>query len=276
MGKIRWYKRDPDAALAGMMCLSLEERGAYNTVLDLIYSQGGEVLDDERFIAGWLRCDIRVWKRIRKRLLDLGKLYLAGDALRNSRADRESTEALHRVVSAAEAGRSSGRKRNAEANENNELARTTVELRARALQPQPDKKERKKESESSSKRLETHASEQAAPIGAESEIRQKPKPNGHGPYTDQFEELWQRYPRRVGKALAAKAYAAASKRAQHGEIMTGLKRAIGQWHQERREPQFVPHPASWLNGDRWLDEPPDLLAEDPHPITSGYGYGIIA
>ena len=31
MGNIRWYKRDPDAALNGMAVLTLEERGAYNT-----------------------------------------------------------------------------------------------------------------------------------------------------------------------------------------------------------------------------------------------------
>ena len=32
MGVLRWYKRDPRAALSGMMELTLEERGAYNTI----------------------------------------------------------------------------------------------------------------------------------------------------------------------------------------------------------------------------------------------------
>jgi len=105
MGRIRWYKRDPDAALAGMMILTLEERGAYNTILDLIYSHGGELCDDQRFIAGWLRCDVRVWKRIRARLIDLKKLYLQDGVLRNSRADAEVDEALSRVLSARHAAR---------------------------------------------------------------------------------------------------------------------------------------------------------------------------
>ena len=39
MGTLKWYKRDPDAALSGMFELTLEERGAYNTILDLIYSR---------------------------------------------------------------------------------------------------------------------------------------------------------------------------------------------------------------------------------------------
>jgi uncharacterized protein YdaU (DUF1376 family) len=107
MGDIRWYKRDPDAALAGMAELTLEERGAYNTVLDLIYSTEGKLKDDDRYISGWLRCDIRVWRRIRRRLLGLGKLHVHADCLHNKRALRELDAAQHRVLSAAEAGRSS-------------------------------------------------------------------------------------------------------------------------------------------------------------------------
>lgn len=82
MGKIAWYKRDPRAALTGMMELTLEERGAYNTVLDLIYDRAGDLRDDERFIAGWCGCDVRVWRRIRARLLALGKLYVDAGMLR--------------------------------------------------------------------------------------------------------------------------------------------------------------------------------------------------
>ena len=116
MGDLRWYKRDPDAALAGMAELTLEERGAYNTVLDLIYSQEGKLKDDDRYISGWLRCDIRVWRRIRRRLVELGKLYLYAGCLHNKRADRELDAAQHRVLSAAEAGRSSWATRKQKAN----------------------------------------------------------------------------------------------------------------------------------------------------------------
>ena len=111
MGDIRWYRRDPRAALAGMMELSLEERGAYNTILDLIYCHNGALDDDPRFIAGWLRCDIRVWKRIRVRLLMSGKLYLNGSKLRNEKADREVDQALNRVMIASRAGITSVEKR---------------------------------------------------------------------------------------------------------------------------------------------------------------------
>ncbi|WP_054529722.1 DUF1376 domain-containing protein [Erythrobacter sp. SG61-1L] len=109
MGQIKWYKRDPDAALNGMMELTLEERGAYNTVLDLIYTRDGNLPDDDHFIAGWCRVDLRVWKRIKKVLMERGKLYIRDGQIRNSKADVEVTNALSRVGSARDAGLSSAR-----------------------------------------------------------------------------------------------------------------------------------------------------------------------
>ena len=109
MGILRWYKRDPDAALAGMAMLTLEECGAYNLVLDLIYSREGNLKDDDAEMSRLLRCDIRVWRRIRRRLIDLEKVYLQGGIIRNRRADDEIHKALGRVASAAEAGRISWR-----------------------------------------------------------------------------------------------------------------------------------------------------------------------
>jgi uncharacterized protein YdaU (DUF1376 family) len=127
LGKIRWYKRDPDAALSGMMGLTLEERGAYNTVLDLLYSRAGYLPDDDRFICGWLRCDPRIWRRIKQRLVDLKKLVIESGQITNYRATSEITMALHRLEDAAEAGRSSARRRACVSKENNDIAPTTVE-----------------------------------------------------------------------------------------------------------------------------------------------------
>lgn len=131
MGQLKWYKRDPDAALSGMMGLSLEERGAYNTVLDLIYTRDGNLPDDDRFVAGWLGVDVRVWRRIKTRLVALEKLYLEGGFLRNKRADVEVDAALSRVGSARDAGKASAiskqRKSKSKTQENNDIASTVVE-----------------------------------------------------------------------------------------------------------------------------------------------------
>lgn len=93
-----WYKRFVENALVGMKALTLEERGAYNTVLDLIYLHGGTLNDDNKFITGWLGVDVRIWKRIKVRLLALGKLRLDGGKLRNDRADVEVPKATGRPI----------------------------------------------------------------------------------------------------------------------------------------------------------------------------------
>jgi hypothetical protein len=66
-----------------------------------------------------------------------------------------------------------------------------------------------------------------------------------------FEGFWLVYPRKVGKGSARKAYRQALKRASHDEILAGAKAYVS----SKPEPKFTAHAASWLNADRWLDEP---------------------
>ena len=127
MAEMKWYKRNPMAALDGMMMLSLEERGAYNTMLDLIYANGGRVIDDERFLSGWMRCDVRIWKRIRGRLIDLGKLYIEDGYVRNKVSDKEVADASCRIDAAREAGAASAAKRKEKYSKNNDVTSTHVE-----------------------------------------------------------------------------------------------------------------------------------------------------
>jgi len=97
MGTLKWYKRDPRAALIGMMGLTLEECGAYNKILDLIYIQDGAVADDADYLCRTLNCDLRTWKRIKARLLELGKVYVHAGCLRNERADEEIPNAVEKI-----------------------------------------------------------------------------------------------------------------------------------------------------------------------------------
>lgn len=73
---------------------------------------------------------------------------------------------------------------------------------------------------------------------------------------DGFAEFWYRFPRRVGKLAAEKAYAAALKRASHEEILAGVERYI------RTKPAYADwcHAKTWLNQGRWLDEPDGVPA----------------
>lgn len=79
-----------------------------------------------------------------------------------------------------------------------------------------------------------------------------------------FDEFWAAYPRKVGKGAARKAYAKAIRIASHDDIMFGLSQQIPAM--QSKEKQFVPHPGTWLNQERWSDEP-----EQPNPVAGRAG-----
>jgi uncharacterized protein YdaU (DUF1376 family) len=64
-----------------------------------------------------------------------------------------------------------------------------------------------------------------------------------------FDLFWSSYPRHVAKQKAIKAYRAAIAIAAPAEILAGVKR-----FRFSSDPQYQPHPASWLNQRRWQDE----------------------
>lgn len=72
---------------------------------------------------------------------------------------------------------------------------------------------------------------------------------------DAFEAFWGDYPRKVAKADALKAFRAAMKLRPQPDIAAGLERWLTHWRAERTETTFIPHPATWLRGRRWEDQP---------------------
>jgi hypothetical protein len=71
-----------------------------------------------------------------------------------------------------------------------------------------------------------------------------------------WDEWWNAYPRKVGKVAAIKSYARALKTVSPQALKDGLDRAVKGWAAAGTEPQYIPHPATWLNGGRWEDQPP--------------------
>jgi len=66
-----------------------------------------------------------------------------------------------------------------------------------------------------------------------------------------FKAFWRLYPHRVGKGAAERAWAKATRQTEHSVIL----RAV---HEFAASPtaagEYCPHPATWLNGRRWLDD----------------------
>jgi Helix-turn-helix domain len=105
--------------------------------------------------------------------------------------------------------------------------------------------------------------------------RPKPKPE----LGDSFREFWGVYPRRVAKEAARKAHAAAIKRGADPEtLIATAQRYAGE--RAGQDPRYTKHPATWLNGGCWEDEPPagdvideagNLVAyEQPQQQQSGF------
>lgn len=73
----------------------------------------------------------------------------------------------------------------------------------------------------------------------------------------EFNEFWAIYPRRQAKGGAFKAFKKARKRAEVADIIAGVKRyAIARKGQDK---QFTCLASTWLNEDRWLDEPDNVI-----------------
>jgi hypothetical protein len=95
----------------------------------------------------------------------------------------------------------------------------------------------------------------------EADIR--PKPNRSLPLAE-FDDFWKGYPRKVGRLAAEKAYVKARRSTDHAAIMATLGS-----YKFSDDPQYIPHPATWLNRGSFLDEagPGPTVGKVPRPNT---------
>lgn len=69
-----------------------------------------------------------------------------------------------------------------------------------------------------------------------------------------FDEFWKAYPRKKDKGHARKAWDKAVKTTDPAVIVAAAVQ-FRQWcEQDSTEPEFIPYPATWINGERWTDE----------------------
>lgn len=82
-----------------------------------------------------------------------------------------------------------------------------------------------------------------------------------------FDLFWSVYPRKIGKGAAELAW---KKCKPDSTLQTRIIQAVKaqckseQWRRDGG--QFIPHPATWLNGKRWEDEVEVKIAQDKPPV----------
>jgi 2'-5' RNA ligase len=68
-----------------------------------------------------------------------------------------------------------------------------------------------------------------------------------------FDEFWMMYPRKVAKAVARKAW---FKLSEDQQLLAAqaINNHCEYWKAKETELEFIPHCATWLNGERYFDE----------------------
>jgi hypothetical protein len=93
---------------------------------------------------------------------------------------------------------------------------------------------------------------------------------------DGFATFWKQYPKKVAKPQALKAW---KKIKPAGQVLAGLMTALemqtasADWLKDGG--QFIPFPASWLNGRRWEDEAPPAAGQTAAPPRNPIFAGAI-
>lgn len=88
-----------------------------------------------------------------------------------------------------------------------------------------------------------------------------PASNGGKITPSQFDQFWKDYPRHVDKGKAKTAWnKLCAKKGDDRPAWQTISEAIASQKLSERwsEPQFIPHPTTWLNQARWLDDPAEM------------------
>ena len=236
-----WYKRFPSDFITGTISLTLEEAGAYSYIIDLIHDRAGAIPDDPQWIARVCGCSTRKWKTIRERLIQAGKIEEQNGYILSKRAVNDAENSAKEARNLAESGAKGGRKsseKSVTSNKNNDLEEIPLkQSRTRSQKLEPEKKH----------------------IDSD--------------HDEHFETWWLQYPRKLNKAAARKAYPVAVKKSSHVELLAAIMR-LGP-AMARGDPSFIPHPATWLNGERWHDDENSINPES-RPVENRGGAGNVA
>jgi uncharacterized protein YdaU (DUF1376 family) len=235
--------------------LDATEHGAY-LMLIMHYWNTGPVKDDDRALANITRAGIQ-WPEIASTIRAF--FTSEGGFLRHKRIDAERAKASDlsdKRRAAGQARQSSNRSASAEHVLSNSLA--SAGANAEQLQTQSHSQ--------SQSHIHSHIQSQSHVeiLSPANRLAPGPRVKRAGVSDPNFQDFWSAYPRKAGKAAAERAWAKAMRVTTAEAIGAALRAA--KWPDD---PQYIPHPATWLNQGRWDDEAPRLiLKERPEDILA--------
>ena len=118
---------------------------------------------------------------------------------------------------------------------------------------------------------ETETEEKTPPSPPSKSAPSEPLNKAADKSAESFENFWNTYPRRVSKGHARRAWVGAIKKTEPETIAAAAAKYAATM--KGTEQKFIPHPATWLNGERWADQavtaapPRSLPTEVEQPPT---------
>ena len=80
-----------------------------------------------------------------------------------------------------------------------------------------------------------------------------------------FDDFWKAWPKREAKKDAMRAWAKLRPESRVAAL-SALPAHVDRWRNEGRIRNHIPHPATWLNGERWEDELGEVFAPVQKPV----------
>ena len=212
---IPFYTSDFLAGTSGMTAAS---KGVYITLLCLIYEAEAPLPQSWDTLARRCGCTLPAFKKAVEALQDDGKISVTGAGIWSDKCQKHIAQRRERQSSAKAAAKKRWEKIQENQRPTDKAALPTQ------CQPEPEPEPDKKE---------------------DTKVSSKKDENG-------FDAFWSEVPRKVAKGNARKAYRSALKKADAQSILDGMKRYAASV--KGKDPKYIAHPATWLNGERWADE----------------------
>lgn len=234
-GMSEFYKLNIADWNIGTDGLSLELEAAYLRIVNAINLYDQPIRDNLRVLAGMWRCNERKAKRIRQCLIDAEKIWTEDGFILNERAVNDVSTRRALRVERASAGRRGGIE--------------SGKVRRKIL------KNKESREALGLTRIEENRIEEKTPP--------KPPKGGSDIEQEEFDEWYGHYPRKVAKGAARRAFRKARKLAEQADLLSAAKSYAASTAGKDKE--FIAHPATWLNGERWLDS--DKVNDAPGPVS---------
>jgi uncharacterized protein YdaU (DUF1376 family) len=200
--------------------LTTEQHGAYLLLLMAMWRAGGSLPNEEHKLARIVGLSPARWRRVGCDVLAF--FEVSKTEITQKRLTKEIEKAKEKSSKRAEAGAKGGIAKSLKDKE--AAVAIAANLPRHSSEPEPDTEREDKKKSAAKAALLTEA---------------------------EFAEWYAGYPNKVAKPAALKAFAKARQKADLATLIEGVRR----YRKTKPPDQSWAHPASWLNAERWTDEP---------------------